>query len=325
MKKISLRFRSDANTGFSTQASTQGERLVNTDGSYNVSKVGMPFFSRFNHFHDLITMPWWKFFGLVVLFYSTVNVLFAGIYLAVGMEEIEGVRGITSWEHFWDAFFFSSQTLTTVGYGRTNPIGFNASVVSALECLLGLMAFAIMTGVLYGRFSRPKSKIVYSNNALLAPYKDITALMFRIANGRSNQLIECEMDMMMSYIDRDTNIRRFIRLPLEISKVTALALSWTIVHPINNESPLWGLTQTDLKDLDCEFIAFFKAFDETYSQTVYSRYSYPADSLIWGAKFDIMFRRAENGNATILDMAKIGTYTAIDLQAQIAPVVQNEA
>ena len=254
MKKIPLKYRNTNDTGFGAQASTQGERLINKDGSYNVKRVGLPFWSRFNYFHDLITMKWWQFLLLVVLFYTTINLLFAGMFLAVGMEEIEGDTGLTQWEHFWDAFFFSSQTLTTVGYGRTSPIGFFANLVAAVECLVGLMAFAILTGVLYARFSRPQAKILYSKNALIAPFKEGTALMFRMANGRSNQVIECEAQVMMSYIDVETNIRRFIQLPLEIPKVTALALSWTIVHPIDDNSPLYGVSSNDLKEMDCEFV-----------------------------------------------------------------------
>lgn len=308
MKKISLNYRNTNDTGFGAQASTQGERLVNKDGSYNVKREGIPFWSRFNHFHDLITMKWWKFFLLVVLFYTTINLLFAGVFLAVGMEEIEGDRGLTEWEHFWDAFFFSSQTMTTVGYGRTSPIGFLANIVAATECLIGLMSFAILTGVLYGRFSRPQAKIIYSKNALIGPFKEITAVMFRIANGRPNALIECEAQMMMSYIDTETNIRRFIQLPLEIPKVSALALSWTIVHPIDENSPMYGISASDLDEMDCEFVCLFKAFDETYAQTVHSRYSYPSDDVIWGAKFEMMYHRDNNGKATVLDLAKVGTF-----------------
>lgn len=137
-----------SNTGFGTQASAQGHRLVNSDGSYNVTRVGAPFWSRFNHFHNLISMKWWKFFLLVFAFYTTINLIFAGLFLAVGMEELDGDLGLTGMDHFWDAFFFSSQTLTTVGYGRTNPIGLSANFVAAIECLLGLMSFAILTGVL---------------------------------------------------------------------------------------------------------------------------------------------------------------------------------
>lgn len=318
MRKISLRFRNVTDTGFGNQASTQGDRLVNPDGSYNVQRTGLPFSNRFNHFHDLISMKWWKFFLLVITFYTLMNLIFAGIFLTVGMEEIEGDQGVTDWEQFWDAFFFSSQTMTTVGYGRTSPIGFTANLVAAFECLVGLMSFAILTGVLYGRFSRPQARIIYSEKALIAPFKEGSAVMFRIANGRSNQLIECEAQMMMSYIDRDTNIRRFINLPLEIPKVSALALSWTIVHPIDENSPMYQLLPQDLEEMDCEFVCLFKAFDETYAQTVHSRYSYPSDELIWGAKFEMMYRRANNGRATVLEMDKISAY-------YVAPLPQLEA
>jgi len=317
MKKVSLSFKNTDNTGFGTQASTQGERLVNKDGSYNVTRRGLPLLSRFNLFHDLITMKWWKFFLFVIVFYTTITLLFASLFLLVGMDEIEGDQGLTAMEHFWDAFFFSSQTLTTVGYGRTSPIGFYANLVAVAECLTGLMAFAIMTGVLYGRFSRPNAKIIYSKNALIAPYKEITAVMFRMANGRPNALIECEVQMLMSYIDLETNIRRFIQLPLEISKVSALALSWTLVHPIDENSPLNGLVHEDLEQMDCEFVCMFKAFDDTYAQTIHSRNSYNSDDLVWGAKFDLMFHRSGNGKATVLEMDRIGDYKEVPLPEMV--------
>jgi inward rectifier potassium channel len=142
----------------------------------------------------------------------------------------------------------------------------------------------------------------------MAPYKEGTALMYRIANLRPNQLIECEAQLMMSYIDADTNIRRFIQLPLEFNKVSALALSWTIVHPINEESPLRGLTAADMEEMDCEFVCLFKAFDETYAQTVHNRHSYPSSEVVWGAKFEMMYKRAADGKATVLEMDKVGSY-----------------
>jgi inward rectifier potassium channel len=313
MVKIGFPSRKTTTTGFGAQASTQGERLVNKDGSYNVTRTGAPFWSRFNHFHNLITMKWWTFFLFVFVFYSTINLLFAFLYLGVGMEELDGDMGVTTMEHFWDAFFFSSQTLTTVGYGRTNPIGLSANIVAAFECLLGLMSFAILTGVLYGRFSRPQAKLVNSPNALIAPFNGGKALMFRIANGRSNQIIECEAQVLMSYIDRETNRREFETLTLEYKTVSALALSWTIVHPINEESPMNGLSQQDLEEIDAEFILLFKAFDETYAQTVHSRISYASHELIWGAKFDIMFHRSDSGLGTVLEMDKIGSYQKVAL------------
>ncbi len=297
----------EANTGFGASANAQGNRLLKRDGTFNVRRKGLHFTDRLNFYHELINMPWYKFVLIIFATYTFINICFASAFLAVGMEEIEGDRGLTTIDHFWDAFFFSSQTLTTVGYGRTSPIGFNANLVAAFECLIGLMMFAIITGLLYGRFSRPRAKLIYSHQAIIAPYKNgLNALMMRIANGRRNQLIECEAELMMSFIESETNMRRFVFLDLEIKKVTALALSWTIVHPIQQESPLYLLKDSDLKEIQAEFVLIFKGFDDTYSQTVHTRYSYTSSELVWGAKFVPMFHSNDSKSATILELQRIG-------------------
>lgn len=314
MVKFFKKQKFEADTGFGASATAQGSRLLKRNGNYNVKRKGIPFSSTVNIYHALINMPWYKFVLLIFGSYTFLNLCFAFIFLAVGMDQIEGDRGLTDLEHFWDAFFFSSQTLTTVGYGRTNPIGFYANLVAAAECLIGLMSFAIITGLLYGRFSRPRVKLSHSESALIAPYKDgMNALMFRVANSKNNPLIECEAQVMLSFIETETNIRRFIFLELEIKKVSSLALSWTIVHPITNESPLYNMREKDLADIDAEFIFLFKAFDETYSQTVHTRFSYTNRELIWGAKFVPMFHRSDNGEQTILQIDKIGAYSKVAL------------
>lgn len=314
MVKFFKKQKYEADTGFGSSATAQGSRLLKRDGRYNVRRKGVPFPNSVNIYHDLINMPWYKFVLLVFGSYTLINICFAFIFLSVGMDQLEGDLGLTEWDHFWDAFFFSSQTLTTVGYGRTNPIGFNANLVAAVECLIGLMSFALITGLLYGRFSRPRVKLSHSESALFAPYKEgMNALMFRLANSKNNPLIECEAQVMFSFIEAETNIRRFIFLELEIKKVSSLALSWTIVHPITNESPLYNMKEKDLTDIDAEFIFLFKAFDETYSQTVHTRFSYTISEIVWGAKFVPMFHRSENGEQTILEIDKIGEYTRVAL------------
>ena len=308
-KLFSKRLHFEANTGFGASASAQGNRLLKRDGSFNVKRKGLAFAERINVYHELINMPWRKFVLLVLATYTFINICFAFSYLGVGMEEIEGDSGQTFVEQFWDAFFFSSQTLTTVGYGRTSPIGFHANLVAAVECLVGLMMFAIITGLLYGRFSHPVAKLIYSHNAIIAPFKDNNnALMFRLANARRNQLIECEAEVMMSFIEPETQVRRFLFLDLEFKRVTGLALSWTIVHPITTESPLFNLTSEDINEMQAEFILIFKAFDDTYSQTVHTRYSYTSHELVWGAKFVPMYHSSEDKNATVLELNKIGEY-----------------
>lgn len=313
-KRFGGRFRFESNTGFGSSAAAQGNRLLNKDGSFNVRRTGMGLFERFNVYHDLINMNTTKFGLIVVATYTVINILFAGAYLWVGIDEIEGVTGKTPIDQFWDAFFFSSQTLTTVGYGRTSPIGFHANWIAVIECLIGLMMFALITGLLYGRFSRPRARLVHSQNALIAPYKDgMNALMLRLANGRRNQLIECEAEIMMSFIEQESGIRRFLFLDLEFKKVTGLALSWTIVHPITSESPLYALTASELEAMDAEFILIFKAYDDAYSQVVHSRFSYMYHELIWGARFVPMFHSSSNKSATVLEMNKVGIYNEAPL------------
>lgn len=308
LKKLSsTRFKQDDDTGFGNRNDNQSSRLLNKDGTFNVSRRGLPFLKRLNVFHELITLPWWKFNLLVLAAYLLMNTLFAGLYLAVGMEEIEGDKGMTGVEHFWDAFFFSSQTLTTVGYGRQNPIGFYANIVSAVECLIGLMSFALMTGLLYSRFSRPVARLLYSTNMLITPYKGGKALMFRIANQSRNQLIECEAELMVSLNvqEQDRIYRRFFPLKLERSKINSLSLSWTIVHPLDENSPVYQLSKADLKDSNAEFIFMFKAFDDTYSQHVHTRYSYHADELHDDRRFSMMYERNEDGSTTLLHLDRI--------------------
>ncbi len=314
VKRFSLRYRTDNDTGFGSQSNNQGSRLINADGSYNVKHSGLPFFQRLNVFHELITLPTWKFNLLVFGAFIILNCFFAGLYLLVGMDQIQGDLGQTTWEQFWDAFFFSAQTLTTVGYGRQNPVGLHANFISSFECLVGLMSFALMTGLLYSRFSRPVAKLVYSNMMVIAPYQNKTGLMFRIANARKNHLIECEVELLLTLNVLEDNqvMRKFYNLTLERSRINSLALSWTIVHPIDEQSPLHEVTLKDMIDGDAEFMFFIKAFDDTYSQHVHTRYSYKASQIIENAKFTSMFNRSEDGTATVLRLNEISAIEKLD-------------
>ncbi len=303
----------DKYTGFGSQAQAQGNRLVNKDGSFNVKRDGLPLFNRFNLFHDLILMSWMHFSLIIFAFYFTVNLIFAFIYFYIGIEHLGGIIGSTQKDKFFEAFFFSTQTFTTVGFGRINPIGNAASTVAAIESLIGLMAFALATGLLYGRFSRPNVKLIRSENAVISPFQNKTAVMLRIANARNNQLIECEARMMLSYIEKETSVRRFLTLKLEYEKVSALSLSWTIVHPIEEDSPMYGLSMQDLLDTESELILAFKGFDDTYSQIVHYRFSYTAQEIVFGAKFIPMFERDKDGQATVLHMDMIGAYEILEI------------
>ncbi len=278
-----------------------GVRLLNRDGKYNIEKSGLTFNQSFDFFHTLISISWPKFFGFVFFIYFIENLIFASIYMLIGVENLDGMTGVTFGEKFAEAFFFSSQTITTLGYGRISPMGFNASVVAAFESLLGLLGFALITGLLYGRFSRPKSKVMFSEHALIAPYKEITSFEFRIVNLRNSQLIEVEAQVIMSW--NENNLRRFEILNLEREKITILFSNWTIVHPITVESPLFGLNKDEVESLDPEFSIMIKGFDETFSQTVYSRTSYKFEELQWAKKFkQILLYTDDNRAVMALDM-----------------------
>ena len=293
--------------GFGTKVTSQDGRLINKDGSFNVERKGL---SHFDFYQWLIGISWWRFIFIVLVSYFFVNTFFAVIYVVVGVEHLTGIEGNTFEEKFFEAFFFSAQSLTTVGYGRISPVGFYASVVASIESMVGLLGFALATGLMYGRFSRPAAKIIYSDKAIIAPYRGITGFMIRIANARKNQLIEVEAQIAMTWIDKEKKLRQFEILKLERSKINFLSLSWTIVHPIDEHSPLYHLTKEKLKEAKTEFIIMLKGFDETFSQTVYSRNSYLYSEMEWEAKFILAISDNGDGKAR-LDMDKISAYEKV--------------
>ncbi len=297
--------------GLGTKASEGSQRSLNKDGSFNVKKVNVPFSERVNFFHSLVSMSWTKFFILIFFAFLLVNFLFAQIYLMIGLEHLTGIEAKDNIHRFLEAFFFSSQTLTTLGYGRIAPVGAMASTVAAIESMLGLLTFALATGLLYGRFSKPTAKIKYSSCAVMAPYHNINAFMFRVINPRDNQLIEVEVTVSLSFKKKDSKLRDFFQLDLERPKVVFLPSMWTIVHPINSSSPLFQLTEKEVIEKDAEFIVMMKAFDETFSQTVYSRSSYKASEIRWGQKFVyvISHERATN----VVDVGRINETEKFEL------------
>lgn len=307
------KFNPEDDLGFGTKAVVSTQRLINQNGSINVKRKGIPFFSTANTYHSLITMNWFRFWMVVLTGYLIANIIFAIIYVLLGPGTLDGTEGTTLFYRFMDAFFFSAQTLSTVGYGHISPRGLTANTVAAFESMIGLLAFALATGLLYGRFSKPSAKIKYSRHLLVAPYQDGKGLMFRLTNLRRNTLIDLSMEVIFSYNEEvnGKQERRFMSLPLERKKVSILTLSWTIVHPLNEDSPLRDMTAEDMKNTGATFAVLLKAFDDTFSQTVHSRTSYMYDEMIWGAKFKPAFDRDEEGRL-LLNLDKIDDHELLE-------------
>ena len=297
--------------GLDTKAAAEGYRALNKDGTFNVRKLNVPFFEQLNIFHSLVSMSWLKFLSVLALGYFAINLIFGSLYLIVGTEHLTGIRGITPLEQFVESFFFSAQTITTLGYGQVAPLNLAANIVAATESLLGLLLFALATGLMYGRFSKPYATIKYSSLAVIAPYQDINGFMFRVVNPKNNQLLEVEVSVTLSLKRDDSELRDFHMLELERSKVVFFPTMWTIVHPIAKSSPLFELTSTDVIMKDAEFIVMIRAFDESFSQTVYSRSSYKAEEIKWGQKFVYLTER--HGSGISIDISRIDETHTIDL------------
>ena len=294
--------------GFGTEVARGArQRLLNRDGTFNVVREGLNPLSALSLYHWSLTISWPKFLGLMTVSYVAVNALFALAFLLCGPDALQSAVGSFAGHPFYRAFFFSVYTFATIGYGNIIPVGVAANSLVAIEALVYIIGIALATGVIFSRFSRPTTRIVYSRNAIVAPYRDKMALEFRIANGRSSQLIEVQIQVILTKLEQanGTTVRKFYDLDLERHRVVFFALSWTVVHPIDSNSPMWGLTKKDLLDADAEVLILLTATDETLSQVVHSRSSYKADEIVWGAKFSNMFMRTEAAGIIGMNLDRI--------------------
>jgi inward rectifier potassium channel len=286
------------------------QRTINPDGSYNMIRINS--LERWEIFHWLINTSWIKFWFAVILYYLIANLFFAIIYFLIGVEHFNGVIDDKAFHKFYQVLFFSIQTYTTVGYGNISPLSFTAGLISSIESFFGLMSFAIATGSLYGRFSKPTAKIKYSPNAIIALFQDKKAFQFMVANFRNSNLMELEATVSISWIeDVETNpVRRFYPLELQIKKVAMLPTSWTLNHVIDENSPIYNVSESELKQKETEIFILIKAFDDTFSQTIYSRHSYTSHDFIWNAKFNPPFHVNEEGKL-VMNIDKVGEYTSL--------------
>ena len=310
-KKIDPLLKTNNDTGFGVNAANYGGRFINRDGTFNLRKEGVSFMSRYSLYHSMLTIPRWKFIGLILVFYFFVNLLFSMIYLAVGLDQLQGVIATTMWGKFKEAYFFSAETFTTVGYGRVNPVGDGANIVAAIEACSGFLSFALATGLIFGRFARPRSFLIFSDHALISPYQDKTALMFRFAPYKDNHtLTDVQIRVNIGLkIQVDGNAEyRYYDLTLERTRVESLPMNWTVVHPIDEQSPLQGFTYEDMRNSDVEIYVLIRGFDDVYSNFVQQRTSYTFDEIKFDGKFVPMYRESPDGRTTILELQKLNEY-----------------
>jgi len=242
-------------------------------------------------YHQLMTSSWPLLLLELVAAFIAVNCLFASGYLIAG--GIEHARSGS----FADAFFFSVQTMATIGYGKMAPVTFMANLLASGEALTGLLGFALVTGLVFSKFSRPTARVRFTHNAVISLRDGVPSLMFRMANVRANQIVEAQIHVVFARQEstlEGEEVRRFYDLELTRYRNAIFSYSWTAIHPINLDSPLYGATGESLSASQASIVVSLTGIDETFSQTVYARYYYDAEDIIWGARLaDITTRTPE--------------------------------
>ncbi|MBA2628028.1 MAG: transporter [Gemmatimonadales bacterium] len=292
--------------GFGSIVSRQGGRLLNRDGTFNARRAGLGL-EAFAPYHLALTMSWPAFLGGLTLWYVVLNAMFAGAYLLCGKGAlIEHASGMASGT-FLEAFFFSVQSFATIGYGDIIAVGSAANAVVAAESLVSILSVALATGIIFARFSRPRAQLRFSRRAIVAPYRGITALEFRIVNERRSEMVEVEAKVIFTYVDSTsgTAVRQYETLALERQRVVFFPLTWTVVHPIDADSPLRGATSEHLAAVKAEFLVIVSGTDEAVSQTVHARTSYRYDEVAWNARFTSAFLEPGRDGTIRVDVRRL--------------------
>src|SRR5690348_8043591 len=314
--KINPFSKQNNDTGFASNTDATGGRFINKDGSYNLVKEGMSFIKRFSLFQDMLNLPLGKFIAVIFIFYFVVNIFFTGIYLLAGTNQFDGLPAGNEWNTARQVFYFSTQTLTTVGYGHVSPVGDVVNIVAAIEALTGFISLAIATGLIYGRFSKPRSYLIFSHHALISPYRDGAAIMFRFAAYKDKHSltdVEIRVNTGLAVLENDKPVYKYFSLELERTRVESMPMSWTVVHPINDNSPFKGFTEEDMKNADVELYVMLRGFDDVFSNFVQQRTSYTYSEILFNRKWVPMYRESDDGRTTILELHKLNEHTGVKM------------
>lgn len=271
--------------GLGSKFESKVERLLNQDGTYNIKRIGGLTGIK-DIYKFLIDLSWLQFVGLAFATFIVINILFAAIYLSIGTDQLAGTSPAHS--DFANAFFFSVQTLMTIGYGHISPNGIGANIASVIESFVGLMGIALMTGLIYGRFSKPSSKIAFSSNIIISPFKSGQALMFKVVNQRNSTLLNVRVKLMLimdSKTENSSVFKEYHLLPLQIDQIHFFPLTWTIVHEIHADSPLSEKSLNEILNRNAEVIVLIEAYDETHHQNIFERHSYAGSQWLENVRF----------------------------------------
>jgi len=291
--------------GFGSVVARQSrERLLNRDGSFNVRREGLGFFQSLSAYHWLLGLTWPRFLAVLGGVFLTVNLLFGGAYYLCGPEALAGIAARDASGRFLGDFFFSVQTFATIGYGGIAPARTIANVLVVLEAATGLLLVALGTGISFARFARPRAKLLFSDRAVIAPYGDGKAFMFRLANAHKSELTDLRARVLMAR-RKPNGDREFLPLALERDNVLFFPLSWTVVHPIDERSPLRDLTPEELAASKAEFLILLSGTDETFAQVVHARTSYEASELVCNARFVSLYNPPDDDGGISIDIAKL--------------------
>ena len=290
----------DFDPGTGAKFRQRTKRIINKDGSFNVKRVGARF--RFNDAYLVfVRMKWWQFFATIFAGYLLVNIGFALLYMAAGLEGLS-MKYDSQSEAFLKAFYFSTQTFTTVGYGAIAPKAHGPSIIASFEAMIGFLSFALATGLLFGRFSKPNARIRFSKHLLMHGVNGTRSLLFRVINDRPNHLMKLRATVMlvMSREEESGSVRRtYNKLNLQIDMIEFFPLSWTIVHPINDQSPLFGMSDEEILQSNGELLIHMEGFDEMFSQDVHQRFSYLLKETKTGVQFARPFETEANGDIVL--------------------------
>jgi len=250
-----------------------------------------------------------------IFIFIGINLFFTAIYLFLGVDQFVGLISSDRWSEIKEIYFFSTETFTTVGYGRVNPVGDGANFVASIEAMCGFISFAMVTGLIYGRFAKPTSYLVFSDHAVIAPFRGGSGFMFRFASYKENHTLtdlDIRVNAAIRVQENGQGVYKFYDLALERSKVDSLPMNWTVVHPIDDKSPLMGFTQEDIKTADLEVYVLVRGFDDVFSSFVVRRTSYTYNEIQFNRKFVPMYRESEDGKTTILELNKLNEHQKVE-------------